>query len=47
MFVGVSIETCWGVSLALGQVDGLGIGGNDECCLAIVAIFMGLGGAKR
>ena len=36
-----------GVSLALGQVDRLGIGGNYECCLAIVAIFMGLGGAKR
>ena len=35
-----------GVSLARGQVNRLGVGGNYVCCLVIVVIFMGLGGAK-
>ena len=30
-----------------GQVNTLGAEGNYVCCLVIVVIFMGLGGAKR
>ena len=36
----------WGVCLAWGQVNGLGVGGDYVCSLAIVNVFMGLGGAK-
>ena len=32
--------------LAWRQVNRLGVGGNFLCCLVIVVIFMGLGGAK-
>ena len=30
-------------TLARGQVNRLGVGGNNVCCLVIVVIFMGLG----
>ena len=40
-------DLTWEVSLAMGQVNRLGIGGNYVCCLVIVVMFMGLGGAKR
>ena len=33
----------WGVSLAWGQVNRLGVGGNYVCCLVVV-IFIGLRG---
>ena len=39
--------TCWGVNLALDQVNQVGVGANYVCCLVIVVIFMGLEGAKR
>ena len=35
-----------GVSLARGQVNRLGVGGNYVCCLVIVVIFIGLRASK-
>ena len=54
VFVGMSMEM-WGVSLAWAQVNSLekrftlgelGLGGNCVWCLAIIVIFMGLGGGN-
>ena len=41
----VQFRIC-GVSMAWGQVNRLGVGGNYLCFLVIIAIFMVLGGTE-
>ena len=47
MFVALPIDLTGRVSLDLGYMSRLKLGGNYVCCVIIVVIFMGLGGAKR